>query len=216
MAGKVTAHGKLGDHDIEAEVLNPGGWYGKAWLIEVGCGYSSIYYVAEADTVQDAIDEFVGSDAGKKHVGIDQSDYGDYGHDVTPGDIIGGVTFDVKGKVNLRGEFFPEGDERGKYLSEPYTGDGGDLADLDNVLYHGQEGSKTPWPCDYTVEGLEEPVPSTEYGNPTYNVTRYEHGEQGAGFRTEDAAREFIDGKVKAGEGEDWEYDINEVACTYA
>ena len=65
MAGKVTAHGKLNGHDIEAEVLNAGDWFGKVWLIEVGLGYSSSYYAVEADHLSDALDVFVGSDIGR-------------------------------------------------------------------------------------------------------------------------------------------------------
>lgn len=57
----IIAKGRLGQHDIEAEVLNPSSWFGKTWLIEIGCGFSSSFFAVEADTVTDAIDEFSGS-----------------------------------------------------------------------------------------------------------------------------------------------------------
>jgi len=42
-------------------VVNRGGWFGKTWLIGIGCGISCHYFVVEADCEQDAIDEFVDS-----------------------------------------------------------------------------------------------------------------------------------------------------------
>ncbi len=163
------------------------------------------------------LDEFVGSDIGKKQVGIPECAYGDYGYDVNPGDRIAGGVATAKGKVNLKGEFFPDGDDRGVYLSEPYHGDGGDVADLDHVSCHGEECGKTPWPCVYAVPGREEMIPAVEYGLPNYDVTRDDHdGVQAAGFKSEDAAEAFIAAKIKAGEGEDWEWNIVEVPCPYA
>lgn len=211
----MNAIGKLGEHDIEAEVINPGGWFGKTWLVEIGCGYSSVFYVVEADSVTDAIDEFIDSEPGKRHVVIPPEDYGDYGLNVYPGDQIGGRTFTEKGKVNLRGEFFPNGSEHGTYLSEPYHGDGGVYADIENLMCHGQERTETPWKCEYIVPGVEEPVPSTRYGQPTYTVTRDEHDGETAGFKSERDAEDFIDGKVAAGEGKGWEWNIIEVPFPY-
>ncbi len=220
---KVTAHGKLNGHDIEAEVINPGDWFGKVWLIEVGCGYSSVFYAVEADHLTDALDVFVGSDIGKKQVGIPESDYGDYGYDVNPGDTIGGKEITAKGKMNLKGEFFAEGDEKGKYLTEPYTGSGGELADLDHVAYHGQEGVKLPWTCEYAVEGVEELVNPLEYGQPTYNLVRRqslkEDGEViRTGFKSDTEANQWAKEGIGKGEleGEEWEYDAVEVPCSYA
>jgi hypothetical protein len=218
---KVTAYGKLGDHDIEAEVIDPGNWFGKCWLIEVGCGYSSIYYVVEADNVTDALDEFVGSEPGKKHAIIDPSDYGDYGTEVNPGDMIGGKTFTEKGRVDLNGKFYPDGDKDGKYLQEPYYGSGGELADLDNIQIHGMEGADLPWPCEYAVEGHELIAPK-DYGQPTYNVVRRQSlKEEGelirAGFKDDSDANNWVREEIKAGrlEGEEWEYDNVEVPCPY-
>ena len=70
----VIAKGRLRDHDIDAECINPGEWFGKTWLIEIGCGFSSLFFAVEADTVTDAIDEFSGSDYGHLIL-IDDADY---------------------------------------------------------------------------------------------------------------------------------------------
>ena len=37
----IIAKGNLNGHDIEAEVINPSDWFGKIWLVEIGCGFSS-------------------------------------------------------------------------------------------------------------------------------------------------------------------------------
>ena len=54
----ITASCKLNGHDLtEIHVLNPGGWFGKTWLIEIGGSYTPLFLVVEADTISDAIDE---------------------------------------------------------------------------------------------------------------------------------------------------------------
>lgn len=53
----VRAKGRLGDHDIDAPVLNPGGWFGRTWLLELGGSYTPLFLVVEAGSVEDAIDE---------------------------------------------------------------------------------------------------------------------------------------------------------------
>jgi hypothetical protein len=76
----ITAKGRLGNHDIEAECINPGDWFGKVWLLEIGCGYSSGFFAVEADSVTDAIDEFSGSKYGHLIL-IDEADFADYVED---------------------------------------------------------------------------------------------------------------------------------------
>lgn len=61
---KVTATGTLNGHEITADVINPGGWWGKVWLIEVGCGFSSSFFVVEAGNESNVIDEFTDSEYG--------------------------------------------------------------------------------------------------------------------------------------------------------
>lgn len=55
---EVKARGKFSGQELkDIPVLNPGDWFGKAWLIEIGGSYSPLFLVAEADSVSDAIDE---------------------------------------------------------------------------------------------------------------------------------------------------------------
>jgi len=54
----ITAQGNLNGHElIDIPVLNPGDWFGKTWLIEIGGSYSSLFLIVEADSMCDAIDE---------------------------------------------------------------------------------------------------------------------------------------------------------------
>jgi hypothetical protein len=66
-----------GNETIEATAVNPGGWFGKTWLIGIGGGYSTAWYVVEADHESAAIDEFADSEHGH-HVNVDESDLADY------------------------------------------------------------------------------------------------------------------------------------------
>ena len=153
------AKGKLNGQDIEAEVVNPGGWFGKAWLVEVACGCWPFFYVVEADTLQDAIDEFADSEKHGHHIRIDvEVEGGDYGFAVSPGDIIGGKNITEKGWMNLKGELFTE---TPACVSEPYTSGGGVHCDLDNMMVHGKEGRQIelPWECVYVLEDGREVSP---------------------------------------------------------
>lgn len=77
----VVASCKLGDHELtDVPVINPGAWFGRTWLIEIGHGYSSSYFAVEADSAADAIDEFSDSEFGHLiHVADDDLD--DYPED---------------------------------------------------------------------------------------------------------------------------------------
>ncbi|WP_165248014.1 hypothetical protein [Paludisphaera soli] len=76
---KITASCKFGDHDIkDIPVLNPGGWFGKAWLIEIGGGYTPLFLVVEADSVTDAIDELSDDPTFGPQVHVSDEDLGDY------------------------------------------------------------------------------------------------------------------------------------------
>ena len=55
---EVKARGNWNGQELnDMPVLNPGDWFGKAWLIEIGGSYSPLFLVVEADSPQDAIDE---------------------------------------------------------------------------------------------------------------------------------------------------------------
>jgi hypothetical protein len=79
---EITARGKLNDHDLtDTPVINPGDWFGRTWLIEIGGSYWPIFLVAEADTVSDAIDEFADNEKFGHHIIVDTADLGDYPED---------------------------------------------------------------------------------------------------------------------------------------
>lgn len=59
-------------------VLNPGGWWGKTWLIEIGGSYWPLFLVVEADSVQDAIDELADDKKYRHHIVVPEADLGDY------------------------------------------------------------------------------------------------------------------------------------------
>ena len=45
---KATLHG----HDLSnIPVINPAGWFGKTWLIEIGGCYTPLFLIVEADSV---------------------------------------------------------------------------------------------------------------------------------------------------------------------
>ena len=78
----ITARAKFHDHDLtDIPVINPGGWFGKAWLIEIGGSYSSLYLVIEADSMCDAIDELAENEKYGHQIVVADEDLGDYPED---------------------------------------------------------------------------------------------------------------------------------------
>ena len=77
----ITAKGKFRDHEIEAEVVNPGDWFGKTWLIEIGGGFEPLWLAVEAGSVSDAIDELADSEKHGHHIRVADADLGDYDED---------------------------------------------------------------------------------------------------------------------------------------
>ena len=59
-------------------VINPGDWFGKCWLLEIGGSYWPTYLVAEADSVSDALDELADNETFNHHVVVPDEDLGDY------------------------------------------------------------------------------------------------------------------------------------------
>ena len=115
----ITASGNINGHELKnIEVINPGDWFGKTWLIEIGGSYSSHYLIVEADSMSDAIDELADSEKHGHHIIVEDENLDDY----------------------------PE-DNR-------HYGPSGQVLDLDHLMIHGQEGSKTPFPCTYHGDGL--------------------------------------------------------------
>ena len=59
--------------------VNEDGWFGKTWLIGVGCGFSCFFYIVEAGSESDAIDELVDSQWGHMLV-IPEEEYDENHH----------------------------------------------------------------------------------------------------------------------------------------
>lgn len=78
---KITARATLNGHDLtDIPVLNPGGWFGKTWLLEIGGSYWPLFLIVEADNVNDAIDELSESDYAH-HIVVADADLADYPED---------------------------------------------------------------------------------------------------------------------------------------
>lgn len=78
----ITAAAKLQDHDLkDISVLNPGDWFGKTWLLEIGGSYSPLFIIVEADSIQDAIDELADNQTYGHHIVVDEADLADYPED---------------------------------------------------------------------------------------------------------------------------------------
>jgi hypothetical protein len=79
---KVTASCKFNDHDLtDIPVLNPDGWFGKTWLLELGGSYTPLFLVVEADTISDAIDELSDNETFGHQIHVPAEDLGDYDED---------------------------------------------------------------------------------------------------------------------------------------
>ena len=62
----------------DVPVLNPGGWFGKTWLLEIGGSYWPLFLIVEADTVLDAIDELADNEKFGHNIVVPPEDLGDY------------------------------------------------------------------------------------------------------------------------------------------
>ena len=78
----ITASCEFHGHDLTGiPVINPAGWFGKAWLIELGGSYTPLFLIVEADTVSDAIDELSDDKTYGHQIHIPDADLGDYPED---------------------------------------------------------------------------------------------------------------------------------------
>ncbi|HZZ79987.1 MAG TPA: hypothetical protein VFE62_15820 [Gemmataceae bacterium] len=59
-------------------VLNPAGWFGKCWLLEIGGSYWPLFLIVEADSACDAIDELAENEKYGHHIVVPDEDLGDY------------------------------------------------------------------------------------------------------------------------------------------
>jgi hypothetical protein len=124
----ITASFRMGEQDqAGVEVLNPGGWFGKAWLVEVGGSYAPFFVAVEADTVADAIDEFSDSKHGHQ-IHVDAADLADYPEEDRQ--------YDGSGRVIDTGHLMIHGAERADLpYRMTYHGEGLDPAGLDPREY---------------------------------------------------------------------------------
>jgi hypothetical protein len=78
----ITAHGTFHGHELsDLPVINPGGWFGKTWLVEIGGSYTPDFLIVEADSVSDAIDELADSEQHAHHIVVDLAELSDYPED---------------------------------------------------------------------------------------------------------------------------------------
>ena len=59
-------------------MINPDGWFGKTWLLELGGSYTPLFLIVEADTMSDAIDELSDNETYGHQIHVCDSDLGDY------------------------------------------------------------------------------------------------------------------------------------------
>ena len=79
---KITASCKFNDNDLtDIPVINPDGWFGKTWLLELGGCYTRLWIVVEADSLTDAIDELSDNETYGHQIHVPDSDLGDYPED---------------------------------------------------------------------------------------------------------------------------------------
>ena len=75
----ITANAQLIGHEFkDIPVLNPGNWFGKTWLIELGGSYSPLFLVVEAKSMCDVIDELAENEKYGHQIIVDERDLGDY------------------------------------------------------------------------------------------------------------------------------------------
>jgi len=66
---------RLNGEVITGDVINPGAWFGKCWLIQVGISNAlNPFYVIEADNEQDAIDELADSERYSRLIDVPDED----------------------------------------------------------------------------------------------------------------------------------------------
>lgn len=78
----ITAKARFHGQDlIDIPVLNPAGWFGKTWLLEIGGSYWPLFVIVETDSVTDAIDELADNEKYGFHIVVADEDLGDYPED---------------------------------------------------------------------------------------------------------------------------------------
>src|SRR5262249_37469467 len=75
----ITARGSFNGQELKGiPVLNPAGWFGKTWLLEIGGSYWPLFLIVEADGVYDAIAELADNEQYTHHIVVPPEDLADY------------------------------------------------------------------------------------------------------------------------------------------
>jgi hypothetical protein len=78
MPQKISASFTLNGHELTADVVNPGDWFGKTWLLVIEGGFTPLFLIVEADSVSDAISELADSKEFGHHIIVNDADLADY------------------------------------------------------------------------------------------------------------------------------------------
>jgi hypothetical protein len=79
---EITASASFHGQELkDIPVLNPGDWFGKTWLLEIGGSYWPLFLIVEADSASDAIDELADHEKYGHHIVVAEADLGDYPED---------------------------------------------------------------------------------------------------------------------------------------
>lgn len=78
MSQKITASFKFHGHELTADVVNAGNWFGKTWLICIEGGFIPLFLIVEADSPTNAISELADSEEYGHHIVVAEADLGDY------------------------------------------------------------------------------------------------------------------------------------------
>ena len=79
MCAGITATANINGQTVaDIPVINPGDWFGKCYLIEIGGSYWPLFLVCEADSVSDAIDELADNEKYGHLIAVAEEDFGDY------------------------------------------------------------------------------------------------------------------------------------------
>lgn len=144
---------------IEPSVVNPGGWFGKTWLICSSCGF---YYIVEADYLSDALDELADSDRFGHCIRIEGEDRKDYGICCQELELTEEVEKFIKSN-NLEGPnqvwLDLDGNLTTEQLMEYNISGSGVEYTTDDITFYGDgcyRGSGMPYPCTYYHSDLPE------------------------------------------------------------
>jgi len=79
---QIKAKARLGDHELnDIPALNPGDWFGKTWLLEIGGSYTPLFLIVEADSASDSIDELADNEKYGHNIVVDEDYLDDYPED---------------------------------------------------------------------------------------------------------------------------------------